>query len=377
MPHQCTECGRAFPDGSKEMLSGCPDCGGNKFQFKPAGSADELDDVDDASAPDRPDTGGVADRVGRATATVRRWVSGDDGSRPDASTTSSDAPATGSDTPATATDGPTADAGTDGPAADAGTDQPTADANADAPTADPNAEAAGDDDRGYGEWPNPDGVDTGGVGKGPEARRSRSSGDDDSASEWPDATEGGDGRSDATGSTPTADADTDADPTTEPSLEPDDEDSAQATARSDVVSRDELPESPPDSGTLGPRGGAGSSPAGNGVGSADGATPAASTGEETVGDDAPTAPPTHSDDDPPQPDRGDARVASEPSTDERPDLEDLREELNDQFESIRIVEPGQYELNLMELYDREEYIISLQEDGRYVIEVPERWRDDD
>lgn len=37
MPHQCTTCGRTFPDGSKEMLSGCPDCGGNKFQFKPAG----------------------------------------------------------------------------------------------------------------------------------------------------------------------------------------------------------------------------------------------------------------------------------------------------------------------------------------------------
>jgi len=31
----------------------------------------------------------------------------------------------------------------------------------------------------------------------------------------------------------------------------------------------------------------------------------------------------------------------------------------------------------MELYDREEYIIALQENGRYVIEVPETWRDDD
>jgi predicted nucleic acid-binding Zn-ribbon protein len=27
----------------------------------------------------------------------------------------------------------------------------------------------------------------------------------------------------------------------------------------------------------------------------------------------------------------------------------------------------------MELYDRTEYIISLQEDGRYVIEVPDTW----
>jgi predicted nucleic acid-binding Zn-ribbon protein len=37
------------------------------------------------------------------------------------------------------------------------------------------------------------------------------------------------------------------------------------------------------------------------------------------------------------------------------------------------VSPGKYELNLMELYDRQEYIISLQEDGRYVIEMPDAW----
>jgi len=51
MPHQCTNCGHTFPDGSKEMLSGCPECGGNKFQFKPAGSnADSVaDDAADAN----------------------------------------------------------------------------------------------------------------------------------------------------------------------------------------------------------------------------------------------------------------------------------------------------------------------------------------
>jgi predicted nucleic acid-binding Zn-ribbon protein len=27
----------------------------------------------------------------------------------------------------------------------------------------------------------------------------------------------------------------------------------------------------------------------------------------------------------------------------------------------------------MELYDRQEYIIALQEDGQYVIEVPDAW----
>lgn len=58
-------------------------------------------------------------------------------------------------------------------------------------------------------------------------------------------------------------------------------------------------------------------------------------------------------------------------------LDDLREELNEQFESIKILAPGEYELNLMELYEREEYIIALQEDGRYMIEVPNYWSEDD
>jgi predicted nucleic acid-binding Zn-ribbon protein len=75
----------------------------------------------------------------------------------------------------------------------------------------------------------------------------------------------------------------------------------------------------------------------------------------------------------------DRTVADEPDSEraDRPDLSKLRRELNDQFESIRVVEPGQYELNLMELYDREEYIIALQEDGRYSIQVPETWRQAD
>jgi hypothetical protein len=78
----------------------------------------------------------------------------------------------------------------------------------------------------------------------------------------------------------------------------------------------------------------------------------------------------------PSVDEADGRVI-EPQSDDRPGIEELREELNSQFESIKIVNPGQYELNLMELYDRQEYIISLQEDGRYVIEVPDSWRDAD
>ncbi|QLG28269.1 hypothetical protein HUG10_12230 [Halorarum halophilum] len=170
MPHQCTNCGRTFPDGSKEMLTGCPNCGSNKFQFRPKGSVDE---------------------------------------------------------------------GAGGPA--------------------------------------PEGV--------------------------------GDGE----------------------------EDGAQAAARSEMVSPSELPSTAGDSDAADAS--AGSSAAGSSAAS-----------EAT--------------DDP-------------ESEEDDPDIAALREKLNDQFESIRILNPGQYELNLMELYDREEYIISLREDGRYVIEMPETWGADD
>jgi len=57
--------------------------------------------------------------------------------------------------------------------------------------------------------------------------------------------------------------------------------------------------------------------------------------------------------------------AEETGPDTRP--EEARRELMDQFETIRIVEPGSYELNLMNLYEEEEKIIALQEDGRYQV----------
>jgi predicted nucleic acid-binding Zn-ribbon protein len=208
MPHQCTDCSRTFADGSKEMLSGCPDCGGNKFQFRPDG-VDSSDPDADPPEPPEPAADGVTRAVGSAATAVRDLVSAD--------------PAE----PEPANSGAGHAGSTPGPA---------------------------------------DGAP---------------------------------------------------------------EDAAQASARTDVVPMDDLPD--------------------------DTDTPADAEGGETA--------------------RG-----SEPTTtderEDRPDLGDLREKLNDQFESIRVLEPGQYELNLMDLYDREEYIIALQEDGKYTIQVPERWKDD-
>ncbi|TKX54035.1 hypothetical protein EXE42_09800 [Halorubrum sp. SP3] len=231
MPHQCTSCGRTFPDGSKEMLSGCPDCGGNKFQFKPAGATDET-----ASAGN--DAGSGGDEGGPVA-----------GNEPDRS-------------PSTSDDRPTPDDG-------------AADPNSSDPADATPSEAAAADASGRV--------------------------DPSSASE---ASESVDPPSPSDGTEQIADRS--------------DEDTAQASARSEVVSSDELDR------------------ASREVDPADTAEPPAE-GEPQPGIDA------------------------------------LRDELNEQFESIRIVSPGQYELNLMELYDRQEYIISLQEDGRYVIEMPDAW----
>jgi predicted nucleic acid-binding Zn-ribbon protein len=238
MPHQCTNCERVFPDGSKEMLSGCPDCGGNKFQFKPDSSTPTPTLGDDADADADVDAETPADPTPSQSARP------DDASRPDAPSRSSP----------------------------------------DGAPSDPS--------------PSPEGTAT------PDAPTGRA----------PSAPE------------PTPDTDADADyieAESDPSVLG--EDTAQADARRDVVTRDELH---------------------------DAATPPPS-----ADDAARTIPPDPDDE-----------------TD-GPGIEDLRAELNDQFESIKIVEPGQYELNLMELYDRQECIISLQEDGHYVIEVVDTWRD--
>ena len=181
MPHQCTQCGHTFPDGSKEMLSGCPDCGGNKFQFRPTtdehGTDTSTPSSESMSASNSPAVAGDKSSEDRAQANAEREASREE-------------PAVGADT-----------------------------------------------------------------------------------------------------------ADHDVEP-----------------------------------------------------------VPSKSVDSETES-------------------ASDSTVPSE--SDEAANMAALREELDDQFESIKILEPGQYELNLMELYNREEYIIALQEDGQYVIEVPETWLGDD
>ena len=223
MPHRCTDCGRSFDDGSKEMLSGCPQCGGTTFQFYPDGADPTEMPPPEETAPSEPSGLSVTRTVGSAATTVRELF--------------------GSDT--------AHERGAAGAAADAGRDT--------------------------------------------------------AADRSPDRTR-------------TQDTDT-------RSAETPGENSAQASARGDPI--ETLPPAPE---------------------------------EESIDETHRFDPPTDDETDRPPEEQHD-----------RPDLSELRKELNDQFESIKVLQPGQYELNLMELYDREEYIVALQEDGRYTVQIPDRW----
>ena len=287
MPHQCTGCGEVFEDGTKEMLSGCPECGGNKFQFRPKG-ADVPDD------PEPPDPGG---------------------------------------------DGPVPDP-TDSDPSDPGSDEPVPDRD--------------------------DGVVAGTVGRATTRVRDfvSPSGEPDPNATWPSEAHGAAAADPATDDGEIIDADARRDDAGV------DEDDAQASARTGLASREDVRDvGEPRTGPVGSEAPesepAGSEPAESGP-AGSGSTADTGPGFDGAADGRSDRPPAGEGD----------RVETEPA-DEDPDLTELREQLNDQFESIKIVEPGEYELNLMELYDREEYIIALQENGRYVIQVPEQWIGED
>jgi len=72
---------------------------------------------------------------------------------------------------------------------------------------------------------------------------------------------------------------------------------------------------------------------------------------------------------------GEISEVGDDSTFRRARADEARRELMDQFETIRIVEPGSYELNLMNLYEEDEKIIALQEDGRYQVSLPSAFED--
>ena len=60
----------------------------------------------------------------------------------------------------------------------------------------------------------------------------------------------------------------------------------------------------------------------------------------------------------------DAEIQSDKVEEEKETVPDM------EVESIRILEKGSYELNLESLLEREEIIMSMKEDGRYLVHLP-------
>ncbi len=61
--------------------------------------------------------------------------------------------------------------------------------------------------------------------------------------------------------------------------------------------------------------------------------------------------------------------------DEKREKVEIEQEIKKEFtqmgiESVRILSPGRYEINLEKLLEGEGIVIALQEDGRYVIHLP-------
>ncbi|MFA9427470.1 Zn-ribbon domain-containing protein [Natronorubrum sp. A-ect3] len=327
MPHECTNCGRTFPDGSKEMLSGCPNCGGNKFQFAPAGTTSGPTESapsksaasNGENAVDTSGTGNSSGTVKRAAETVRGWVSSESEQSVDHGVTDHNLSATPTE-----------------PSEQAHSDERSRSADK-TPHEQPDGTWPGQENPVETDQP----AETAEFSEWPETARRP-----ENRSTAPNGESGHTQRERATFE-PASPVDASSDPSNTNvghSTHEESEDTAQADARSEVVSSADLPTDTAQH------------------------EPAATTGEPTPSTDpagdVESQPPEH------------GRVVSEPSGDQ-PSIEELRAELNEQFESIKIVSPGQYELNLMELYNREEYIISLQEDGRYIIDVPDSWHADD
>jgi len=57
------------------------------------------------------------------------------------------------------------------------------------------------------------------------------------------------------------------------------------------------------------------------------------------------------------------------------DSKDVAEEVKEKIaelgiESVRIIAPGQYEINLEKVLSREEIVIALEQDGKYILHLP-------
>jgi len=63
-------------------------------------------------------------------------------------------------------------------------------------------------------------------------------------------------------------------------------------------------------------------------------------------------------------------IQDEPKKPEMKTEPQTSKEIGNRVESIRIISPGQYELNLESLLERKEIVMALKEDGTYIVHLP-------
>lgn len=54
----------------------------------------------------------------------------------------------------------------------------------------------------------------------------------------------------------------------------------------------------------------------------------------------------------------------------KPEMKKEKDEVGDRVESVRILSPGSYELNLDSIMKRDEIVMALKEDGSYIVHLP-------
>jgi predicted nucleic acid-binding Zn-ribbon protein len=68
-------------------------------------------------------------------------------------------------------------------------------------------------------------------------------------------------------------------------------------------------------------------------------------------------------------------IPTQPIVNAEQDVSQVEDILNNQFEGIKIIEPGEYQINLTKLFEGDSHIITLHEDGKYVVNVSKTFED--
>lgn len=71
-----------------------------------------------------------------------------------------------------------------------------------------------------------------------------------------------------------------------------------------------------------------------------------------------------------KPVEGTALEKAQELSEEKTSQESQSKEIGDRVESVRILAPGTYELNLESLLERDEIVMALKEDGTYIVHLP-------